>query len=242
LLVPRKTSSYLTKLLLPHAGPIIRTCSIPGTVALTFDDGPSAFTPAILDHLARHDARATFFVNGDNYGRGRIDDPTLPWPDLLRRMHAAGHQIGSHGWRHVDVSRVSSDARYEEVAMLEAPLRDILGGFYPTYFRPPFGTCDTAECQGDLEAMGYHVVNFDVDTKDYEHDSPTAIQVSMDIFAGALAAGSEGRGYVVLAHDVYAQTAETLVPFMLEVLAERGFRMVTVGECLGDPEENWYRS
>ncbi|OIW22771.1 glycoside hydrolase/deacetylase [Coniochaeta ligniaria NRRL 30616] len=222
-------------------GSTIWTCSVPGTVALTFDDGPSAFTPGILDLLAQHDAKATFFVNGDNYGRGRIDDASSPWPALVRRMHAAGHQIGSHGWRHVDLNYASSETRFEELLRLEQGLLTVLG-FYPTYFRPPFGACDAAGCLGDLAALAYHVVNFNVDTKDYEHDSPDAIGVSMDIFASAVGWNPAGSSYIVLSHDVYAQTAETLVPFMLETLADRGFRMVTVGECLGDPVENWYRS
>lgn len=214
---------------------------MPGTVALTFDDGPSPFTRTILDLLARYNATATFFVNGDNYGRGRIDDPSRPWPALLRRMHAAGHQIGSHGWRHIDLSAVSAEARLDEVLRLEEGLTAVLG-FYPTYFRPPFGTCDTPECQADLGGLGYHVVNFDVDTKDYEHDTPAGIGVSMEVFAGAVAGRPNDGAFIVLSHDVYKQTAETLVPFMLETLAERGFRMVAVGECLGDPAENWYRS
>ncbi|KAJ9158159.1 Glycoside hydrolase/deacetylase [Coniochaeta hoffmannii] len=223
-------------------GSIIHSCSVPGTVALTFDDGPSAFTPGILDHLAQYHAKATFFVNGDNYGRGRVDDPARPWPDMLRRMRAAGHQIGSHGWRHIDVSRASPEARFEEVVRLEEALAAVLGGVWPTYFRPPFASCDTAGCLADLGELGYHVVNFDVDTKDYEHDSPDGIGMSMDGFAAGVWGSPEDSAYMVLAHDVYAQTTEALVPFMLDTLAERGFRMVTVGECLGDPAENWYRS
>jgi peptidoglycan/xylan/chitin deacetylase (PgdA/CDA1 family) len=156
-------------------------------------------------------------------------------------MHAEGHQIGSHGWRHVDLSYVSSEVRFEEVTRLEEGMTKVLG-FYPAYFRPPFGTCHTPECQADLGGMGYHVVNFNVDTKDYEHDSPGAIAVSMDIFASTLVGSPADSAYIVLSHDVYNQTREALVPFMLETIVERGFRMVTVGECLGDPVKNWYRS
>lgn len=156
-------------------------------------------------------------------------------------MHAAGHQIGSHGWRHLDLNHVSSETRVEEVVRLEQGLTKVLG-FYPTYFRPPFGTCDTAACLADLAGLAYHVVNFNVDTKDYEHDSPDGIGVSMDIFASTVVGSPAVSSYIVLSHDVYGQTAETLVPFMLETLVGRGFRMVTVGECLGDPVENWYRT
>lgn len=225
---------------LTRIGSLIWGCSVPGTAALTFDDGPSAFTPHILESLARYNATATFFVNGDNFGRGRIDDPSLPWPGLVRRMLAAGHQVGSHGWRHVELDHVAAETRLAEVVRLEEALRRVLG-FYPTYLRPPFGACDTPACQADLGGLGYHVVNYNVDTKDYEHDSPDGIQVSMDVFASTVTGAPADSAYIVLAHDVYNQTAETLVPFMLETLAERGFRMVTVGECLGDPAANWYR-
>lgn len=217
------------------------SCNIPGTVALTFDDGPSPFTPGILELLSQYDARATFFVNGDNYGRGTIDDPAYPWAAMVRRMHSAGHQIGNHGWRHIDLNYAPSDTRVDEVLRLEEGLRRVLG-FYPTYFRPPFGTCDNPACQADLGDLAYHVVNFNVDTKDYEHDSPDGIGVSMGIFASSVLGSPADSSYIILGHDVYAQTTETLVPFMLETLAERGFRMVTVGECLGDPAENWYRT
>jgi peptidoglycan/xylan/chitin deacetylase (PgdA/CDA1 family) len=224
---------------LPGTGPIIWSCYIPGTVALTFDDGPSSFTPRILDILGHYGARATFFVNGENYGRSRIDDSSSPWPNLIRRMHALGHQVGSHTWQHVDMSWADSETRYEEVIRLEKALEDILG-FYPTYFRPPYGSCD-GPCQEDLGELGYHVVNFNIDTKDYEHDSPHGIAESMDIFAGMLAGNPADSSYIVLSHDVYGQTTETLLPFMLEALVKRGFKAVTVGECLGDPAENWYR-
>jgi peptidoglycan/xylan/chitin deacetylase (PgdA/CDA1 family) len=71
-------------------GTILTHCSVPGTIALTFDDGPYIYTAQILDTLAQHGARATFFLNGRN--KGRIDQ----FPDLVRRTHQEGHQLGSH--------------------------------------------------------------------------------------------------------------------------------------------------
>lgn len=221
-------------------GPTITHCNIPGTIALTFDDGPSPYTEQVLDLLDQHGAKATFFVNGDNFGRGSIDDPSKPWPGLIRRMHNSGHQIGSHTWSHADLTNVDSQTRLTEVSRLETALVHILG-FYPTYFRPPFAHCDAA-CEWDLGAMGYHVVNFDVDTKDYLHTTSEDIQISQNIFAGAVSGNPAETSYLVLSHDVWEQTARKLVPFMLNTLEQRGFKAVTVGECLGDPVENWYRS
>jgi hypothetical protein len=64
----------------------------------------------------------------------------------------------------------------------------------------------------------------------------------MDVFSSALSAGSEGSSFLVLAHDVHEQTATALTPFMLEKIKQKGYRAVTVGECLGDPAANWYKS
>jgi len=74
-------------------GKLIKTCKDPGTVALTFDDGPFRYTNGLLDTLKSNGGiRATFFVNGKN--AGDIKDQAMK--DVLKRMIADGHQIGSH--------------------------------------------------------------------------------------------------------------------------------------------------
>lgn len=71
-------------------GAVLNQCSVPGTVALTFDDGPYIYTPQLLDTLSAHHAVATFFLNGMNKGS------MAAFPDLVRRTLAEGHQLGSH--------------------------------------------------------------------------------------------------------------------------------------------------
>src|SRR3712207_6698067 len=78
----------------PHAmlAGSLRSRGPAGAVALTFDDGPDpAFTPQILEVLARHDVRATFFCVGRR---------AVTAPDLVRRIRAAGHAVGSHSHTH----------------------------------------------------------------------------------------------------------------------------------------------
>lgn len=71
---------------------IITSCTVPGTVALTFDDGPYIYTAQVLDTLKSNNVHATFFVNGDNWANIlNADDQAL-----VHRMIAEGHQIGSH--------------------------------------------------------------------------------------------------------------------------------------------------
>ncbi|KAL2020810.1 hypothetical protein VTK56DRAFT_7903 [Thermocarpiscus australiensis] len=219
-------------------GVLIEHCTVPGVVALTFDDGPYIHTSHVLDLLDSYDAKATFFVNGENWSSD-IDSASTPWPGILRRMDRSGHQIGSHTWSHVDLSSASSETRRYQISELEIALGNVLGKV-PTYFRPPYGSC-SADCLSDVGEMGYHVVNYDVDTKDYLYNSPDLIEMAKDLFSEALDAGGEDASFLVLSHDTLQSTAETLVPFMLDKIRERGYKAVTVGECLGDPARNWYR-
>lgn len=218
-------------------GVIIEHCTVPGVVALTFDDGPYIHTSRVLDFLDEYGAKATFFVNGENWSRG-ISDFSTPWPELLRRMDRSGHQIGSHTWSHADLSAVNSETREFQIYELEKALFYVIGKA-PTYLRPPYASC-SQECLYDTERLGYHVVNFDVDTKDYLHQTTGDIGAAMDTFSRALDAQRWGNSFLVLSHDSLQHTAESLVPHMLMEIQQRGLRAVTVGECLGDPEENWY--
>jgi peptidoglycan-N-acetylglucosamine deacetylase len=102
----------------------------PSQVALTFDDGPNdAATPQLLEVLARHNVRATFFAMG-SYARMR--------PDLARAVVAAGHVLGNHTMSHPKLS-VEPVARVrQELADCTAVLEDVTG-VAVRFFRPPFG-------------------------------------------------------------------------------------------------------
>ncbi|KAI1254824.1 hypothetical protein MGN70_002884 [Eutypa lata] len=223
----------------------IYPCETPGDVALTYDDGPGDFTADMLDLLAEYDAKVTFFVTGVNNNKGQIDDPSTPWPAIIRRMYTDGHQIASHTWSHADLSAITPAQRRNEMVKNEMALRNVLpGGRIPTYMRPPYSSCTAASgCQADLAGLRYHVVYFDLDTTDYLHTGAGEIQAAIDAFDAFFAGRSAGGGdnALAIAHDIHEQTATTLTRHMLRSLRDDGYRMVTVGECLGDPSENWYR-
>ncbi|RDW94590.1 hypothetical protein BP5796_00353 [Coleophoma crateriformis] len=221
----------------------IYDCVQPGTMALTFDDGPFIYTSHILDLLKQYNASATFFITGNNNGKGEIDNTSLPWPALIKRMYAEGHQVASHTWSHPDLCNITSAQRKNEMYKNEMALRNILG-VIPTYMRPPYSSC-TAQCgcDADLADLGYHVTYFDLDTQDYLNDSPTLIQNSKNIFDAALAGKSSTTDdFLVIGHDIHNQTSQVLVEYMLQGIRSRGYTPVTVGTCLGDPKENWYRT
>ncbi|KAF2660521.1 carbohydrate esterase family 4 protein [Lophiostoma macrostomum CBS 122681] len=226
-----------------YGGNGIYECVTPGTVALTYDDGPQAnFTAHILDIFASYNAKATFFITGNNIGKGEIDT-TPEYVSDIQRMYAEGHQVASHTWTHLDLSAISHADRLNQMYKNEMALRNILG-VIPTYMRPPYSSC-TGQCETDMANLGYHVTYFNVDTDDYDQDDPNLIQNSKNWFKGNITAGgatAASSEWLSISHDIHAQTAYNLTDYMLSTLTSLGYTPVTVGECLGDPEANWYRS
>jgi peptidoglycan/xylan/chitin deacetylase (PgdA/CDA1 family) len=103
---------------------------LPGQLALTFDDGPNpAWTPRLLDILAEHNVRATFFMVG-KFAQAE--------PELAHRVANAGHLIGNHSWSHPDLSRSRSANVLDELTRTSDILAEIAGKPI-RYFRPPFG-------------------------------------------------------------------------------------------------------
>lgn len=227
-----------------YGGAGIYGCVQPGTVALTYDDGPAkTLTSHVLDLMKQYNAKATFFITGNNINKGQIDI-TPEFVDILKRMDSEGHQLASHTWTHLDLSAISQEDRKAQMIKNEMALRNIVGKI-PTYMRPPYSSC-TGQCETDMADLGYHVIYFDVDTDDYNQDSPNQIQRSKDWFygnitkGGATAAG--GAKWLDIQHDIHEQTANNLTEFMLKTITDLGYKGVTVGECLGDDKANWYRT
>lgn len=102
----------------------------PRELALTFDDGPNpAWTPRLLDVLAEHKVRATFFMLGGFVKAER---------ELARRVFEAGHLIGNHSWSHPKLSAASDAQVLEQLTRTNDILAEITGS--PVrLFRPPFG-------------------------------------------------------------------------------------------------------
>jgi peptidoglycan/xylan/chitin deacetylase (PgdA/CDA1 family) len=111
-------------------GPTLVAPARPNEIALTYDDGPNpAATPKLLEVLARHEVRATFFLIG-RYVREQAA--------LVREIAAAGHLIGNHTTTHPWLSFVSDARVREELSDCNAALEDVLGEPVQ-YFRAPHG-------------------------------------------------------------------------------------------------------
>jgi hypothetical protein len=131
----------------------ITSCTVPGKMALTFDDGPCEFTAKVLDILDAAGAKGTFFLVGTNGGQGITNTADV---GVMKRMLSSGHQMGSHSWSHANFDEISQAEQVNEVVKNEEAFVNAIG-VIPTYWRPPYTACGS-QCMATLKQMVYHVV------------------------------------------------------------------------------------
>jgi cellulose synthase/poly-beta-1,6-N-acetylglucosamine synthase-like glycosyltransferase/peptidoglycan/xylan/chitin deacetylase (PgdA/CDA1 family) len=220
-----------------HGGPVL-DATAPGkpglrvparTIALTFDDGPSSYTPAILDVLERFHVPATFFVIGAEIA-GR--SPTL------RRMVSDGDEIGVHTFTHPDLAAVPAWRERMEVATTQVAVAAATG-YTTDLLRPPFASqpaaLDTAEWRALSRVGSYRVVLTDLDTTDWKRPGVPAIVTA--------ATPSGSAGAIVMMHDGGGDRSQTVAALkvLIPSLQARGYRFLTVSHAIGAPSP-WSRA
>ncbi|MGZ3775590.1 MAG: polysaccharide deacetylase family protein [Pseudobdellovibrionaceae bacterium] len=207
-----------------------------GTIALTFDDGPNAATtPLILNVLKAHNAKATFFVLGDNIKGNEA---------LLNRMLQEGHHIGNHSYSHPNFHQLSSATANFEISATDALLRKVT---QPVYFRFPYGnsTCGAREL---VRSKGYRIVGWNIDSCDWAYadgvvsGSENATcqaprNLRRDYFNYVLRGVARTQGGVMLMHDIHRNTAQSL-DRLLYALEKEGYRFVTLDDTNIFPKLN----
>lgn len=183
-------------------------------VALTFDDGPDEHTTEqLLKVLKEHNAKATFFVMGR-----RAEE----LPDQLAQIARDGHEIGSHGFSHKWLTKLSEQEVADEIAQSEAVI--MTAAPKPVLFRPP-GAYYNDKILAELKARGYLMIMWSIDTRDWAR--PGAGEVVSNVVTKVK------PGSIVLMHDgSYAPGTPNAVAAILERLAKENYRFVTVSELL----------
>jgi peptidoglycan-N-acetylglucosamine deacetylase len=184
-------------------------------IAITFDDGPTPHgVDAVLPVLRQHGARATFFLTGQDMAAN---------PGQARRLLAAGHELGNHSYSHKRMWGLFPGGYEREIRRTDALLRGE-GAPNPVFFRPPYGKKLTG-LPIAVERTGYRTVTWD-------HEDPMSAPSARAFADGVLARVRPGS--IVVMHVMYrtGQAQRDALPLILDGLAARGYRAVTVGELL----------
>lgn len=193
----------------------VRTSS--PVVAMTFDDGPHPRnTPRLLDMLRERGIKATFYVIGNR---------VATWPDITRRIHEDGHEIGNHSWSHPFLSKLSQGRVLREIDQTTNAIWQVTGR-PPVTFRPPYGAFTRAQRTWLHTNRKLPTILWSVDPVDWRRPGPRA--VSSRILRGS------HKGAIILSHDIHRGTIDAM-PATLDGLAARGMRFVTVSQILGWP-------
>src|SRR6059036_2038966 len=135
-------------------------------IAMTFDDGPSAtLTPKLLDLLAAHHIKATFFVIGENVAEHS---------EIVAREAREGHEIANHSWSHPNLAKMSDDGARGQLHKTEDAIRSATGN-RPSLLRPPYGSISERQKKWINQEFGYKIVLWDVDPLDWRRPGPSVV-------------------------------------------------------------------
>lgn len=191
--------------------------NIPQYVALTFDDGPSAYTVSILDILKKYNISATFFVVGSEVKK---------FPNIIQRIYREKHIIGNHTWNHPDITTLSKNELWKEINSTNIQIKKIIG-HSPGLFRPPYSSINDKNADA-IKKFGMTSVLWNVDSKDWKEKSPLAIQknVISGIKKNSLIVMHDGDQYGSGPRDQIV----TSLPKIITYLLENNYRFLTVPE------------
>lgn len=184
-------------------------------VALSFDAAwGNEDTRQILDILKKHNIHVTFFMTG-----GWVEK----YPDDVKAIHEAGHDLGNHSENHKNMSQLSEEEKTSELMTVHNKVKE-LTGVEMNLFRPPYGDYDDAVILNATK-NGYYTIQWDVDSldwKDYGIDSIVDTVVNHK---------NLGNGSIILCHNGAKYTKDALEA-MITRLGEKGYKIVPVSELI----------
>ena len=183
-------------------------------VALTFDDGPHReYTAEILGILEENGVKATFFIIGEN---------AEEYPDRVRMIRDAGHELGNHTYSHAQISRLGDEELKSEVSRAQKAIFDACG-VEPKVFRPPYGAYSDHSVEL-IEKMGFRCVLWSQDSRDWQLPPSERIVSSIG--------SSLSEGDVLLFHDYNRPDSPTPAALreLIPRLKDAGWEFVTVSE------------
>lgn len=176
-------------------------------IALTFDDGPSKYTPEILETLKNNNSSATFFVLGQEADK---------YKGTIKLIMEEGSEVGNHTYNHKDLTKLSDEEISDQIHKTE-DLIYITSGNVSSLVRPPYGASDAKL----NEKISRPIIKWSVDTRDWQSRD------AQKIIDHVLSHAKDGE--IVLMHDIYKSTAEASKTFIPRLI-EMGYQLVTISE------------
>lgn len=215
-----------------------------GTWSVTYDDGPSEFSPLLYDYLDKVNQKVTFFMVGTQI---------VQYPELAKRAYEAGHEIAMHSWSHSYMTTLTNEQVVAELKWNELAIKEATG-YSPKYFRPPFGNIDNRVrdiCKAlgftrkfylnETNNIGHEVITIDIciaviwdhDTFDWRLTENSGFQQSW-ISGNVSEWANTAQGGMSLQHDLYNETVHAAID-IFPILQEK-FQLKLVRDC--DPHGN----
>lgn len=184
-------------------------------VALSFDAAWGADdTDSLIATLGKHDVKATFFLVGDWVRK---------YPDEVKRIAAAGHDIGNHSNKHPHMNSMNKQQIKDDVMAAHESTKELLG-IDMNLFRPPFGEYNNTVIEA-LEECGYYTIQWDVDSLDWKE---YGLQNLIDTVVNHK---NLGNGSIVLMHNNAKYTKDALESIIVG-LKEQGYELVPISELI----------
>lgn len=177
-------------------------------LALTFDDGPGEYTDELLDCLEENNARATFFMLGQNVEY---------YPDIPKRMLEIGCEVGSHSWDHPNLLNISLDEVARQFERTDNALIEACGQA-ATVARAPYGSSN----QSVYDTVGKPFFMWSLDSLDWDYRD---VERDYDVVMN----GDLSDGTVILMHDIHPETVEASLRLIPDLIA-KGYKLVTLSE------------
>jgi len=215
----------------------ITTCPDKLTWGLSFDDGPSPYTPNLLQYLDQQQIKSTFFIVGSR---------AISRPQILQSEYMGGHQLSVHTWSHPSLTTLTTEQIIAELGWTKKAIKDITG-VTPNTMRPPYGDIDD-RVRAISKAMGLTPIIWtsaadgsDFDTNDWHVPSGLSSEVVLSSFESILTkANSLNTGFIVLSHDLYQQTVDLATGYIIPDALARGFHLQNIVSCLKKPLSEAY--
>lgn len=184
-------------------------------IALSFDAAwGNEDTKDILDILAKHDVKVTFFMTG-----GWVES----YPEDVKAIYAAGHDLGNHSENHKDMPTLSNEQQKEELMKVHNKVKE-LTGYEMFLFRPPYGSYNNNLIL-NAKDCGYYTIQWDVDSLDWKNYGVDSIIKTVTQHKHL------GNGSIILCHNGAKYTAQALDE-MITILKDAGYEFVAISELI----------